>query len=172
MTRRLTRLSPAAVCATLTFGLVACSSTLDMNSVSKAVSEDMSSRLSLPIAEVICPTDPRTVKAGDVFECLAKPRDGGLFTVKVTQADDKGHVTWDLLKSDGLINLTAVEQLVVKGLKEQAGVSAAVSCGGKFRPATGGETFECLAKIPDHADIAIVVTMKDDRGGISWAVKP
>ena len=171
MSRRLARLAAPAVCVTLALGLVACSSTLDMVSVDKAVSDDMANQLSLPIAMVICPSDPRPVKVGDTFECIAKPRDGGLFTVKVTQADDKGHVTWALVKSEGLINLSATEQLVVKGLKEQAGVAAAVSCSGKFRPAKGGETFECLARIPNQADATIVVTMKDDQGRVGWAVK-
>jgi len=159
------------VCAGLAVGVAACSTTIDMDAVSKAVSDGINAQLSLPIASVACPTESRTAKAGDTFECVATPKDGGKLTVKVTQDDDKGNVKWEVVKSEGLIDLKLTEEAVVKGLKEQVGVDATVSCGGKYRPAKAGESFECQVKTQDKGDAVVVVTMTDATGNISWAVK-
>jgi hypothetical protein len=171
MPSRIARPLALAVCAGLAIGLAACSTTIDMNAVSKAVSEGINAQLSLPIVSVACPTESRTAKAGDTFECIATPKDGGKLTVKVTQDDDKGNVKWEVTKAEGLIDLKAVEESVTKGLKEQASVEATVSCGGKYRAAKTGETFDCVAKTTDKGDATIVVTMTDGTGNISWAVK-
>ena len=172
MLARIARPFAAAAIVGLAFGVAACSSNIDMSAVSKAVSDGINAQLSLPIASVACPTESRAAKAGDTFECVATPKDGGKLTVKVTQDDDKGNIKWEVVKSEGLLDLTAAEKAIVSGLKEQASVDATVSCGGgKFRAAKAGETFECQAKIVDKNDATIVVTMKDATGNISWEVK-
>jgi len=172
MSVRTSRFAVLAVLAALTLGVAACGTTIDMNAVSKAVSDGITTQLSLPLASVACPTESRAGKAGDSFECVATPKDGGKLTVKVTQEDDKGNVKWEVVKSEGLIDLKAAEEAIVKGLKEQASVDATVSCGGgKFRGAKAGETFDCVAKTQDKGDVAIVVTMTDGNGNISWATK-
>ena len=171
MLSRHARAINVAVCLALAVGLSACGTTIDMDAVGKAVSDGINGQLSLQIASVTCPTESRAAKAGDTFECVATPKDGGKLTVKVTQEDDKGNVKWEVVKSEGLIDLALTENALVGGLKEQAGVDATVSCGGKYRPAKPGETFECQAKIPERDDATIVVTMKDLEGNISWAVK-
>ena len=172
MLSRFARPITAAAILGLALGATACGTTVDMNAVSKAVSDGINTQLSLPIASVACPTESRAAKAGDTFECVATPKDGGKITVKVTQEDAKGNVKWEVTKSEGLIDLKIVEENVTKGLKEQASVDATVSCGaGKFRAAKAGGTFECTAKSQDKGDATIVVTMKDTEGNISWAVK-
>jgi len=160
-----------AACLALAVGLSACGTTIDMDAVGKSVSDGINSQLSLPIATVTCPTESRAAKAGDTFECIANPKDGGKLTVKVTQNDDKGNINWEVVKTEGLLDLALTEKAIADGMKEQAGVDATVACGGKLRPAKPGETFECQAKTQDRGDATIVVTMKDTEGNISWAVK-
>jgi hypothetical protein len=171
MPLRIARPLSLTLCVGLAIGLAACSTSIDMNAVSKAVSDGITSQLSLQVASVACPTESRPGKAGDTFECVATPKDGGKLTVKVTQEDDKGNVKWEVTKSEGLIDLKIVEENITKGLKEQASVDATVSCGGKYRAAKAGEAFECQAKSQDKGDATILVTMTDGTGNISWAVK-
>jgi len=171
MLSRIARLFAASAIVGLAFSVAACGTTIDMSTVSKAVSDGLMAQLSLPIASVVCPTESRAAKAGDTFECVATPKEGGKLTIKVTQDDDKGNVKWEVVKSEGLIDLKVVEASIVTGLKEQARVDATVSCGGKYRAAKAGESFECQAKIVDKGDATIVVTMKDATGNISWEVK-
>jgi hypothetical protein len=171
MLSRLARAIALAAVVSLAVCVAACSATIDMDAVSKAVSEGLTSQLSLQIGSVACPTESRTAKAGDTFECVATPKDGGTLTIKVTQDDEKGNVKWEVVKSEGLIDLKLAENAIVSGLKEQAGVNATVSCGGKYRTTKPGETFECQAKSQDKGDATIVVTVKDAAGNISWAVK-
>jgi len=171
MLSRIARPFAASAIVGLAFSVAACGTTIDMSTVSKAVSDGLMAQLSLPIASVVCPTESRAAKAGDTFECVATPKEGGKLTIKVTQDDDKGNVKWEVVKSEGLIDLKVVEASIVTGLKEQARVDATVSCGGKYRAAKAGETFECQAKIVDKGDATIVVTMKDATGNISWEVK-
>jgi len=161
----------AAAIVGLVVSVAACSSNIDMNAVSKSVSDGLLTQLSLPIESVACPTDARGAKMGDTFECVAKPNGGGTLTIKVTQEDGKGNVKWEVVKTEGLIDLKVVEGSIVAGLKEQAGVDATVSCGGKYRATKAGETFECQAKSPDKGDATIVVTMTNATGNIGWAVK-
>jgi uncharacterized membrane protein YhaH (DUF805 family) len=144
---------------------------VDMSAVSTSVSQGLQSQLSLPIATVACPTETRPLKAGDAFECVATPEMGGELTVKVTQQDEKGNVTWEVAKTEGLIDLQTVEQSVVKGLKEQANVDATVTCGGKYRASNAGEVFECQAKTPDGRQSVVGVTITDAQGHVSWEIK-
>ena len=121
-----------------------------------------------------CPQEAPPAKAGDTFECEAKPKDGGRLVLKVTQKDDKGNIAWELVKIEGMINLKTAEEAITKGLKEQTGADVTVSCGeggSNLRAAKAGETFECQAKSADGTASTVVVTMKDNEGNISWALQ-
>ncbi|MCX6549607.1 MAG: DUF4333 domain-containing protein [Acidobacteria bacterium] len=170
------RINPARLLTGFAFvglmaGVVACGTTLDMGAIGKSVTEGVQSQLSLPVASVTCPTETRAAKAGDTFECTAIPKDGGKLTVKVTQNDDKGNVKWEVVKMEGLTDLKLVEEAVMNGLKEQAGIDATITCGAKYRATKAGESFDCQAKSADKGDATVTVTMKDTEGHISWAVK-
>src|SRR5450759_1491602 len=155
----------------LAAGMAGCGKTLDMAAINKSVSEGITSQ-SLTVASTTCPTEARAAKAGDTFECIVTSKEGGRLTVKVTQSDGKGNVQWEVVKTEGLIDLRTVEPSVVKGLKEQANVDATVTCGGgKFRGIQVGGTFTCQAKSPEKGDATIVVTMSNAEGSISWAVQ-
>jgi hypothetical protein len=50
-------------------------------------------------------------------------------------------------------------------------VNATVDCGaGNLRVSIPGKTFECTAKTATES-VPIVVTIKDDKGNVSWATK-
>lgn len=154
----------------LSMSLVACGTKLDVAKVTKAVSDGINTQLQMPIASVECPTAPPDVKAGTTFNCTATPTGGGKLTVKVTENDATGNVTWEVSKIEGVLDLHAVEKSVTEGLKEQTGTDATVSCGGRWRAAKAGDTFECEAKTADGATSKVEVTSKDDQGNVSWKV--
>ena len=149
--------------------LSACTSKLSIDGVKKAISEGINTQLALPIASVTCP-ESREIKANDTFECTATPAMGGKLTVKVTQKDDKGNIAWEVAKSEGLLDLVALETVIKNGLKEQSETEATVSCGGKFRAAEAGKTFECTATDPEGAKHQVAVTIKDAAGNVSYEV--
>ena len=170
VTFRRSRAAGYGILAVLAVGLSACSTTIDMEAVKKSVSEGVAAQTTLQVASVACPTESRTAKAGESFECTVTPQIGGKLTIKVDQEDDKGNVKWSVVKTEGLLDLQLVESSVVAGLKEQASVDATVTCGGgKYRAATPGDTFTCQAKTSD-SEAAVTVTVKDASGNISWAV--
>jgi hypothetical protein len=167
----LARASSTLTVLALAVATVACSRTLNLDSVKTAISEGLTSQLGLPIASVTCPAEAPAVKAGNVFECTATPKDGGRFTVKVSQKDDQGNIAWEVVKTEGLLDLAKVEAAVQKGLKDQAQVDATVSCGGRWKAGKAGDRFECAAKAATGQDATVVVDVTDNEGNINWAVK-
>jgi len=155
--------------------LTGCGTKLDMAVINKSISDGLASQLGLADTVVTCPQEAPPAKAGDTFECEAKPKDGGRLVLKVTQKDDKGNVAWDLVKIEGMINLKTAEEAITTGLKEQTGADVTVSCGeeggSSLRAAKAGETFECQAKSADGTSNTVVVTMKDNEGNIGWALQ-
>lgn len=155
--------------------LTGCGTKLDMGVINKSISDGLASQLGLADTVVTCPQEAPPAKAGDTFECEAKPKDGGRLVLKVTQKDDKGNIAWELVKIEGMINLKTAEEAITSGLKEQTGAEVTVSCGeeggSNLRAAKAGETFECQAKSADGTSNTVVVTMKDNEGNIGWALQ-
>jgi hypothetical protein len=154
----------------LVVGLAGCSTKLDMAAIDKSVKEGLSSQLSLPIASVACPQEPMVAKAGATFECTATPEVGGKLTIKVTEKDDAGNIAWEVTKTEGLLDLQKVEQAVAAGIAEQTGAESTVSCGGRWRAAQAGDSFDCQATAADGATSTVTVTSKDADGNIDWAL--
>ncbi len=154
--------------------LAGCGTKLDMAVINKSIGDGLAGQLGLVDTAVTCPQEAPPAKAGDTFECEAKPKDGGRLVLKVTQKDDKGNIAWELVKIEGMINLKTAEEAITQGLKEQTGADVTVSCGGggtSLRAAKEGEEFECQAQSADGAASTVVVTMKDNEGNISWALQ-
>jgi hypothetical protein len=149
--------------------LAGCGRNLEMTAVRKTITEGIAAQAGLEIVSVACPE--RTVKANDVFQCVAVPKGGGTLTIDVTQTDDQGSVTWKVARTAGLLDLSKIEASVRVGLKDQAHVEATVSCGGRWKAAKAGDSFECVAKIRGGSQAAIVVTVTDNEGNINWATK-
>jgi hypothetical protein len=152
-------------------GVVACTSSLDMAKLKTSISDGVKAQMGLDIASVTCP-EKRDIKAGDTFECTAVPAIGGSLTIKITQKDDQGNINWDLAKIDGLLDLAALETVIKNGLKEQSGVDATVSCGGKYRKTEPGTSFECTASLADGTKAQVAVTVKDAAGNVSYETVP
>jgi hypothetical protein len=171
MSVRCARVLKLALVPLAAAGLVACSTTLDMDAVGTSVKEGMKSQLAMEIASVDCPKETMTAKAGATFECIATPKEGGRVVVLVTQKDDKGSVDWKTTKTEGLLDLQIVEASIKQGLKDQASIDASVSCGQRWKGAKTGGTFECQATAADGQKAAIDVTMTDGEGAISWKLR-
>ncbi len=158
----------------LSLTLSGCGMKLDMSLISKSIGDDVASQLGLADAVVTCPQEAPPVKAGETFECEAKPKEGGRLVLKVTQKDDKGNVGWELVKIEGMVNLRAIEESITTGLKEQIEGGVTVSCGeeggSSLRVSQVGETFECQAHAENGSSRAVVVTVKDNEGNVSWAL--
>jgi hypothetical protein len=149
---------------------VACTRNLDMNAVNAAISKGVKEQTTLDVSAVTCP-DMREIKQGDTFTCAVKPTMGGALEVTVTQENADGGINWKVTKTDGLLDLSIVEQSVVGGLKEQLSVDATVSCGGaKYRATEPGKTFDCTAKVASGEQAPVTVTMQDADGNIGWAM--
>lgn len=156
--------------------LAGCTKKLDMGGVNTALNEGLASELGITDAVLTCPSEAPPAKAGESFECEAKPKEGGRLVLQVTQKDDKGSVSWELVKVENMIDLLKTEQSVGAALKEQSGADVTVTCmeegGSRLRPAKAGETFECQAATADGTTHPLLLTMKDDQGNVSWSVEP
>lgn len=148
---------------------VGCTRNLDMNAVNASITKGVKEQTTLDVASVKCP-DTRELKQGDSFTCAVTPAMGGQLEVKVSQNDADGNVTWEVTKTEGLIDLAVVEKVVVEGLKEQLQVDATVSCGGgKYHATQVGKTFDCTASASGQ-DAPVTITMQDANGNIGWAL--
>lgn len=165
------RLGSAVAAVLLGVAVAGCSRTLDMSALDKSIREGLASQLAMPIAAVECPQEARPLKQGDVFTCTARPQVGGLLTVTVTQKDADGNISWEVTKTEGLLDLKKVEAAVVEGLKAQAGAEATVTCGERWRAATPGDTFSCEATTTDGQTATIDVTTEDAEGNVTWKVR-
>jgi hypothetical protein len=149
--------------------LAACEGGLDMAGAEAAIQTGLAEQLEMPIAFVSCPEE-RELKSGDVFECTATAETGGDLTIQVTQVDDAGNIEWELTNGDEVLLLSLLEESIVAGLADQLDVEATVDCGGKMRVSVPGQTFECMATAGTSSS-AVVVTINDKEGNVSWALK-
>ena len=157
--------------ALLVVSLSGCSRTIEMDTLKKSITDGVAAQVGLQPDTVTCPTEPREVKINDEFECTVIPKEGGRLTIKVTQKDDQGNVNWVVAKTEGLLNLAKVETSVQKGLKEQAEVDATVSCGGRWKGAKKGDTFDCEAKTAAGETVTVMVSVTDDEGNVEWGTR-
>lgn len=150
-------------------GMVACTSMLSMDAIKSSISEGVKSQLGLQIASVTCP-ESHPMKVADSFECTATPAVGGRLVVKVTQKDDKGNISWEVVKAEGLLDLAALETVIKNGLKETDDLEATVSCGSKYRATEPGKSFECTATDAEGAKSQVAVLMKDASGNVTYSL--
>jgi hypothetical protein len=143
---------------------------LDIPALDRSISDGINTQLQLPIATVTCPAGDRAMKAGDKFDCTATPKEGGRLTVTVTQKDDAGNVSWEVTKTEGLLDLHKIEASVKEGLKAQANIDATVACEGRWKVVKVGEVFQCQATSGEHT-ATVEVTTADREGNISWKVQ-
>lgn len=161
------RFSSLLIIAAAFLAATGCTRSLDIAGLERSISDGINTQLQLPIATVSCPPAGRPMKAGDKFDCTATPKEGGRLTVTVTLRDE--NVSWDVTRTEGLIDLDKVEVAVKDALKTQTNVDATVVCEGRWKAAKVGEVFQCQATSGDHK-ATIEVTTKDMDGNFSWKV--
>jgi hypothetical protein len=85
-----------------TVGLTACSASgLSMNKVKETITIEVKEEKGIEIEALDCPEE-RELKAGDEFPCTAIVEDGRIVTVTVTQTDDQGNITWELVDTTAI----------------------------------------------------------------------
>ena len=152
-----------------TIALAGCERNINVDEVETVIQAGLLEQIQVKFASVSCPK-PRPMKAGDEFDCKAVAETGGDVTVKVTQKDDTGNISWKLVNGEKVLSLKAIEEQVRDAIAKQLKVDAAIDCGGTRRVAEAGKTFECTAKAGTESR-AVIVTMDDDKGNVSWALK-
>jgi hypothetical protein len=155
----------------LALAAAGCGGSLDLEALNRSISEGIEKQLSMPVASVQCPPERRAIAAGDAFNCTVTPKAGGRLTVKVTQKDNAGNVAWEVIETQGLLDLDKVESAVREGLKAQAQVDATVDCPDRWRATKVGEVFQCQAATSDGRKATVEVTVTDAEGNINWKVQ-
>ena len=90
------RFARAAVLLCIAAAAVACSKSLDMGGLETQLGNQLSTKLDTPGITVDCPTDVKAESGGE-FDCTGTVPDAGTITIHVTQTDDSGHVTWEVV---------------------------------------------------------------------------
>ncbi len=163
----LKRTTTLVLCLGATLALTGCTRRLDMEKLKTVLKDGFTAQTGVALKDVSCP-ESRDIKAGDSFDCKATTAGGATATLKVSQSDDQGNVKWEVSASEGLLDLGKLASTIQAGLKEQAGVEAQVDCGGKFREAEAGKSFDCKATDAGGAAHTVTVTVKDKAGNVDW----
>ncbi len=87
------RLARAAVVLSIAIIATACSKTLKMADLESTLADQLNTKLSTTGITVQCP-DSVKAEAGGTFECTGKLTTGDMLTLKVTQTDANGRITW------------------------------------------------------------------------------
>jgi uncharacterized protein DUF4333 len=93
MRSRLGRLAAIAFVALLAAG---CSKTLNTTELEDELKSQLETQLAATGIEVDCPDDI-AAEAGATFSCTATNSDGSTLSIEVTQGDDEGNVTWEIV---------------------------------------------------------------------------
>jgi hypothetical protein len=72
-----------------------CSKTLDTTELEGSLKDQLETQLDVTGLTVDCPDDIEAA-AGDTFRCTATGSDGQV-TIEVTQTDDQGNLTWEIV---------------------------------------------------------------------------
>jgi hypothetical protein len=84
------------VAGLLALAAAGCTKQLDTAGLEDQLKTDLQERLGRAVTSVDCPTDV-DAKAGVTFRCTAAGGDGSTTTIEVSQDDDQGHVTWEVV---------------------------------------------------------------------------
>ena len=87
------KLARAAIVLFVAIVATACSKTLKMGDLESQLGDQLNAKLKTTGITVHCP-DSVKAEAGGTFECTGTLTTGDTLTLKVTQTDGSGHVTW------------------------------------------------------------------------------
>jgi hypothetical protein len=75
--------------------MAGCAKSLDTSALEQSLRQQLEAKLGQRLS-VSCPAG-QDVKAGVTFQCVVAGPGSGTLTVEVTEKDDKGSVTWEIL---------------------------------------------------------------------------
>lgn len=148
--------------------IVACSAekTVDTASIEAQIAKDASASRGVEV-KVTCPGKVKAEKGGE-FTCRATDGEGNSLSIRATQTDDSGHITWDLVA----LNIPKVEQELTNSVSEEVGTPVEVDCPAILVDSRPGEQIECAVTDQQGGTGNVVVTVVDDQGNISWELNP
>jgi hypothetical protein len=82
--------------AALVLAAAACAKTLDTTELEGSLKDQLETQLDVTGLSVECPDDIEA-EAGATFVCTATGTDGSTATIEVTQSDDEGNLTWEIV---------------------------------------------------------------------------
>ncbi|MEX1262524.1 MAG: DUF4333 domain-containing protein [Actinomycetota bacterium] len=92
--RRVVRLGCAL--AVLTSVAAVCNPPLDIEGLEPQLQQQVEEFTGQSFRSVSCPDDVQP-EAGGTFDCEAVDEAGATFTIRVSQSDDQGNVSWELI---------------------------------------------------------------------------
>jgi hypothetical protein len=118
------------------------------------------------VRSVSCPSNV-TERRGATFTCTITGADGTTATALVTQKDAHGNVE---ISAPTLLHTGTAAKLIAARLTRQFGFTVRVACP-DLVDAHKGTTLTCTATDPRGVTRAVVVTVTDARGAISYRLR-
>ncbi len=155
-------------------GLTACSNNLEVRPLETSIKTELEKQGGIIVQTVVCPKDvPKAV--GAFFQCKGRLLPRGEFVVTVQQEDEAGKLKWEVLNSNGLLNLPRLEKRLQKEVGTEIGVEPTIKCSSgtrQYRSTKPGDSFECkvtngkLTSPPGQIDKLVVKV--DAQGNVNW----
>jgi hypothetical protein len=156
-------------------GLAACSgNNLDVRSLETSIKTELEKQGGIIVQTVFCPKDVPKVK-DNFFQCKGKLVPRGEFVVTVQQEDELGKVKWEVLNSNGLLNLPRLEKRLQKEVGTEIGIEPTIKCSTgtrQYRATKPGDSFECKVTngklTSPQGQIDKLVVKVDATGNVNW----
>lgn len=155
-------------------GLTACSNNLEVSPLETSIKTELEKQGGIIVQTVVCPEDvPKAV--GAFFQCKGRLLPRGEFVVTVQQEDEAGKLKWEVLNSNGLLNLPRLEKRLQKEVGTEIGAEPTIKCGTgtrQYRSTKPGDSFECKVingKLTSpQGQIDKLVVKVDAQGNVNW----
>jgi len=155
-------------------GLNACSNNLEVRPLETSIKTELEKQGGIIVQTVACPKDvPKAV--GAFFQCKGRLLPRGEFVVAVQQEDEVGKLKWEVLNSNGLLNLPRLEKRLQKEVGAEIGAEPMIKCGSgtrQYRSTKPGDSFECKVTngklVSPLGQIDKLVVKVDAQGNVNW----
>jgi hypothetical protein len=158
----------------LVMGLAACSNNLDMRPLESSIKTELEKQGGIIVQTVLCPRNIPKAK-GTFFQCKGKLVPRGEFVASVEQEDEAGKLKWEILNSNGLLNLPRLEKRLQKEIGAEIGTEPTIKCSTgtrQYRATKPGDSFDCKVvngKLTAPQGQIDKLTVKvDASGNVNW----
>jgi hypothetical protein len=156
-------------------GLTACGGNqLDVRPLETSIKTELEKQGGIIVQTVLCPKDVPKEK-DNFFQCQGKLLPRGEFVVAVQQEDELGKVKWEVLNSNGLLNLPRLEKRLQKEVGTEIGAEPTIKCSTgtrTYRMTKPGDSFECKVTngklTSPQGQIDKLVVKVDATGNVNW----